>query len=703
MKLSELTNLRARYRLPRDPFIDEVLIPSFRVATSVDCMFGYFSSGSLRQVAPGLAEFLARPSGDIRMLISPNLSEADLAALDEGTSTPLSVLTRRLEELLGNAQVTSSALINHTLTCLSYLLAARRIEIRFALVANGLFHPKVWMFSGEDDVLIAHGSSNMTPAGLLRNVESIRIEKPWCSASERDVAEEFRTDFVNLWDGKDPDTLILPIPKAIEERIIHEYHGERPPSAGDFSRFRRDEAETITIPSHSHTLRIPDGLRIYDGPFRHQGDAVAAWEAAGRRGILAMATGSGKTVTALVAASRLLADHSPLLVIVSAPYRPLVTQWEDEVRAFKVEPLPLQTRHSTRDRLERIARAVDALKSKAVPVEIAIVTEDLLTSDGFHDLLGSIPSDLNLLLIADEVHNLGAKGFLSRPPTRFQYRLGLSATPERQYDPEGTQELFEFFGNKVFEFPLERAIGTCLVPYNYHLHKVTLTDGEYLLWKDLTGRLHRAGFVTDADVGETGELSDDIQRLLNQRRAVLEAAENKLLALRVELARGNATLIRHTMIYATDKKPSQLLDVNRMLRDDLHVLYHQLTAEETADASQTSELLDAFAEGRLQIITCKRVLDEGVNIPEIIQAHLLASNTVERQWIQRRGRILRKCPRIEKKLAQLHDYLVVPPIIDKASRSILKGELRRAHEFARLADNAGDANGPFAVIDTLSA
>lgn len=254
----------------------------------------------------------------------------------------------------------------------------------------------------------------------------------------------------------------------------------------------------------------------------------------------------------------------------------------------------------------------------------------------------------------------------------------------------------------MFEFPLEQAIGTCLVRYNYYLHPVPLTDDEFLSWKELTQRLQREGFMGDADVGETAAISDEIQRLLNQRRAVLEAAENKLPALRKQLSEYGPSRIRHTLIYATDKKPSQLDDVNRMLQRDLRILFHQLTAEETADTAQTGELLGAFADGRLQVITCKRVLDEGVNIPEIVQAHLLASNTVERQWIQRRGRILRKCPRINKTLAHLHDYIVVPPVIDAASRTVLKGELRRAHEFARLAENAGDANGPFAVIDSLS-
>jgi len=666
-------------------------------------MFGFFSSGSLREIAPGLAEFVAGPQRTIQMIISPHLSADDIRALDEGTSTSLDVISKRLEELLGEARVTANALTLHTLTCLSYLLALGRIEIKIARVRNGLFHPKVWIFESESDTMIAHGSSNPTVQGLTRNVEVVRIEKSWKGTDQQEVIDAFRSDFDTLWMNRDPAAEIMPLPRAIRERILLEYTGDRAPTAGDFE-VTQAAAELIEpIRRPGQTLVIPPSLNYKSGPFRHQGDAVVAWEEAGHKGILAMATGSGKTITALIAAQRVLEANRPLFLVISAPYKVLITQWEDEVRLFGVEPVPLASQANNKLRVARLARAIDALRVGAATVEVAIITEDMLTDDSFREFLIGIPNDVRTMLIADEVHNLGAQRFTSNPPTRFEFRLGLSATPRRQYDPVGTGLLFNYFGPPVFEYSLEQAIGTCLVRYEYFLHPVELTDVEFLDWKDKTLQLGRAGFgADDADPSDSGPLSADVQRLLNARRAILEAAERKLIALRDVLSREERTSVSHTLIYTTDKNPRQIREVNQLLQSDLGILFHQLTAEETSAPDRAKEILGRFADGQLQVLTCKRVLDEGVNIPQIVRAHLLASNTVERQWIQRRGRILRKCEAIGKHLAYLHDYLVLPPVIDSGSRNILRGELKRAHEFARLAENAGDPNGPLDVIQRLT-
>ena len=139
-----------------------------------------------------------------------------------------------------------------------------------------------------------------------------------------------------------------------------------------------------------------------------------------------------------------------------------------------------------------------------------------------------------------------------------------------------------------------------------------------------------------------------------------------------------------------------------MLQNELRLTIHQLTAEETQDKRRASNLLDRFAAGDYHVITCMRVLDEGVDVPQVSDAYLLASNTVKRQWIQRRGRILRRCETIGKKLAHLHDFIVIPPDPgDSGGRAILKSELDRAQEFAELAENAGSKGGPFDQIEII--
>ena len=545
---------------------------------------------------------------------------------------------------------------------------------------------------------------------LCGNHEQVRIEASWRNEVAVETIETLTDEFEALWDGTRDYVLSVDLPVAVKQDLLREYSPNSPPTPADFARAWDEDSKKIEQLARGlavenllfqKRLELPHGLNIESGPFGHQGKAVSNWEKAGRRGVLAMATGSGKTITALAAAARLQDDCESLLIVVSAPYRPLVTQWNEEVSAFGVEPLP--SKGSARERTDRLDLAVRGLVSKVSTVQVAVVTENYLTSQEFRTVLDAIPEQVKTLLIADEVHNLGSIGFISNPPERFDYRLGLSATPERQYDPNGTRALFDFFGEKVFEFSLAEAIGVCLVPYNYYLHRVSLTDDEFEEWQRLTAMLVRAGCSDgDQDPADSGKLPSKLTALLNKRRKVIESAENKVLTLRSLLGARPRDKIRHTLVYATDKGRDQLRATNDMLQRDLNLTIHQLTAEETQNKRRASDLLDRFAAGEFQVITCMRVLDEGVDVPQVSDAYLLASNTVKRQWIQRRGRILRRCDAIDKKLAHLHDFVVIPPHTgDSGGRAILKSELDRAQEFAELAENSGSKGGPFDEIEKI--
>ena len=710
MQLKDL-NYKALYVIPRDDFAHSVLIPSLRLSASVDCMFGFFGSEALRSIAPGLAEYLVRSDSPMRLIVSPNISAQDVAALREGVSTPSEVLEVRLRELLGEAKVSASALVKHTLECLAYLLSTDRLQIRIAWLKNGgLFHPKVWFFHDDKSTVVAHGSSNFTEFGLARNHEQVRVETSWRSEVAVEALNTLTDEFEALWNGSHGHVLSLELPIAVKNDLLKEYSPNSPPTPDDFARAWDEDAKKIEAlvqeiavrkPLLPKRLKLPQGLKIDSGPFGHQGRAVSNWEAADRRGILAMATGSGKTITALAAAARLQDDCESLLIVVSAPYRPLVSQWIDEVAAFGVEPL--LNKGSAQERTNRLDLAVRSLVSKVSTVQVAVVTDKYLANPAFRAVLDAIPEQVKTLLIADEVHNLGSIGFISNPPERFDYRLGLSATPERQYDPDGTRALFDFFGDKVFEFSLAEAIGVCLVPYNYYLHRVSLTGEEFEEWQRLTVQLLRAGFGGgDQDPADSGKLSSQVTALLTKRRKVIESAENKVLALRSLLGAKPREEIRHTLVYTTDKGRDQLCATNDMLQNDLHLTIHELTAKQTQSKRHASDLLNRFATGEYHVITCMRVLDEGVDVPQVSDAYLLASNTVKRQWIQRRGRILRRCAAINKKFANLHDFVVIPPDPgDSGGRSILKSELARAQEFAELAENAGSEGGPFDQIEKI--
>lgn len=709
MSLSD-NSYKSLYILPRDNYVGEVLVSSLKNAKSVDCMFGFFGSAALRSIAPGLSEYLARDTEPMRLVVSPNISVDDLNALQEGLSTPAEIIEARLAELLGDAKISSSALVKHTLTCLAYMLANQRLEFRVAWLRDGsLFHPKVWIFRDSENLVVAHGSSNFTDAGLARNHEQISVDMSWEGGRSQETIMTLTDEFEALWGGSRDYVYTLDLPVAIENQLIRDYEPDKPPTKEDFQKAWDEDSKTleglvkssISIQNPPYMeLKIPSHLDLDNGPFSHQGKAIAAWEGSDRRGFLAMATGSGKTITALAAASRLQNDVESLLVIISAPYKPLVSQWVDEVTDFGVRPLPITG--SSKDRAQRLDLAVRSLQSGISKVEVMVVTENFLTNENFRQVFDTLPEGISSLLIADEAHNLGKKSFLSNTPNRFDFRLGLSATPERQYDPEGTIALFDFFGEPVFEFSLGDAIGVCLVPYNYYMHQVNLTDDEFEEWMSLTERLRRKGFKGDVDSSESGGISKDIEKLLFARRRVIESAENKVEMLRQILKNRSRDEVKHVLVYATDKNPNQLNSVNDMLQSDLNLIIHQLTSLETTNRARSAGILERFAKGDYNAITCKRVLDEGVDVPQVSEAFIMASNTVRRQWVQRRGRVLRKCNAINKKLAHLHDFIVVPPDLrDKGSKTILKGELERAREFAELSANGGSLGGPFDEIDKL--
>ncbi|MEX0959194.1 MAG: DEAD/DEAH box helicase family protein [Burkholderiales bacterium] len=700
VSLRSLKDIRPLYFLPTDPLADEVLIPGFQVAAKVDCMVGFFSSEVLASLAPGLATYISRSKDSFRLIISPLLRPEDLAAIEEGVRTPESVACDILEGMV----VTEDLLQQHTLKCLSYLLRTGRMEIQVALMKDALFHPKVWLFHGGEDVMAAHGSSNVTYAGIKKNIEQIAVSKSWEDSNQRYITEKLGYQFHRLWDNKEDSCIVMPLPLAVKDKVLRTYSSNSPPVEeelralyGPTTRVAEDEEPYEIPPPPSVTFAIPRGLQFYDGSFAHQGKAVKAWCDAGYRGVLEMATGSGKTITSMIGAHRLYEGHKPLLIVVAAPYMPLIEQWCDEIAPFGLKPVNLTTAGSGAKRASELQKLRRRLRTGLSDVEAVVVSHDTLCTPEFLSAVEAF--DCARLLISDEVHNLGRPSFINDPPEFIEYRLGLSATPIRQYDEEGTESLFGFFGPVVFRFTLEEAIGRCLVEYDYYVHPVYLTEAEMNEWFDLTGKIKQNAWRS-----EGGKPEEYLAKLLRDRRALLETASAKVSMLCTLLDDEDKRSLRHTLVYTSDKGPHQLDNVNRLLRNK-NILFHQLTADETANRDQTKRIIRSFQDGEIQVLTAKRVLDEGVNIPQICKAFILASTTVERQWVQRRGRLLRTCSAIGKTHSVIHDLLALPPGmkegLDPDARALVRSELRRAQEFARLARNAGRQDGPLAMIDSM--
>ena len=695
-----LSSVRPLYFLPVDPLAEEVLIPGFQRADNVDCMVGFFTSDVLASLAPGLATYINGTENSFRLIVSPLLRSEDQVAIEDGIKSEEDVADKILQGLI----ITEDLIQQHTLRCLSWLLRERRIEIRVALMKDALFHPKVWLFDDEENTVAAHGSCNVTYSGIRKNIEQIAISCSWQDPNQRYITNKLRDQFDRLWKNRENFCVVIRMPEAIRRRILHTYRCDWPPTEDDLrGLYERaqgvaEERETYKLVDiHKKKFKLPDYLRYEDGPYGHQGNAVAAWCESGYRGILEMATGSGKTITAMICAQRLYAAKKPLLIIVTAPYVPLIGQWCDEIALFGLEPINLAKIGGATRRSAMLQKLRRRLRTGLSHVEAVVVSHDTLCSDDFHAAIKRF--DCSRLLVGDEVHNLGRASFVDISPEFFEYRLGLSATPIRQYDQEGTDALLQFFGSVVFQYTLEEAIGNCLVEYDYYVHPVYLTEPEMDEWFELTGKIKKNVWRAEED-----ESDDYLLKLFRARRALLETASNKLPTLEALLDKEDASEIQHTLIYTSDKGPEQLNHVNRLLRNR-NILFHQLTAEETANRDRTAGIIRSFQNGDLQVLTAKRVLDEGVNIPEICKAFILASTTVERQWVQRRGRLLRTCKAIGKSHSVIHDLLALPPgmdeELDRDARLLVRSELRRALEFASLARNAGRPDGPAALISKL--
>lgn len=710
---SNFNRIQPTYEIPAQDLIGEVIIPAMSLSEEVRIEAGFFSSRCLAQVAPGLAAFVNDTRGTLQLMVSPEISEEDQDAIRRGIRDPQTVLEQSVEMLFENARLSESAIERHAVETLAFLLASGRLDMRVVLMTRGMYHKKIWLFRSGDRWLAIHGSGNATERGLLVNGEQMSIDRAWMDGSRSEErVQMFLYQWSKRWQNRVSSSLTIKLCHSL--KMLRSHARLLPPTVDDFwDAWRLDHGAGLEpiLPhgrndeSLSHRLQVPSWLEWRQGAYRHQGDAVDAVVREGG-GILSIATGGGKTKTALIASTE-IQDHNDghLCVVILAPSSPLIRQWTSEVRDFSLEPIVL-TGMNPKRRLEELDRLSIAFGTSQPRTEVLVMTNALFNrgKSSARKWLEGLPKSVHRILIADEVHNLGSPTFIKNPPSFFDHRIGLSATPIRQFDPDGTDRLFDYFGGApVFEFTLRDAIDAgCLVPYHYFLHVVEFDSEEMEHFDDLTHQLARAGFRVTDD-GRTVGLSPRVEHLLRERRALVEQANSKLDALKQVLRSMNPPLIRRTLIYASAKpivldKPRQITAVNRLLQD-LRITSHQFTAVETG-TSKARNFLRKFGSGDYQVLTSMKVLDEGVDIPQTDTAFLLASSTVEREWVQRRGRILRRAP--GKEFAKLHDFIVFPPDPSSSTgKTLIRSELRRAAAFADLAENEHDPDGPRNVIGML--
>lgn len=648
---------------------------------------GYFSGSAFGVVPSGLLEFIRR-DGRIRIVCNDRLYQPDIDAIrsahDDQGAEPIT--KEALIEFLRNAHPVRE----FGFKCLSYMIQLDTLELKIAR-ASSLVHYKLGTFtdSGGNKVLFT-GSVNYTISGLLFNKEQIQTTLSWNNESDRlfvhDTDIQIRTLLHNDVDDID----------VVDSSQLTEAICERFP-VGDLKELENDYAllseEMSKLRSSVGVVRpdkgffsFPSGLR----PRSYQSEAISYWVEHLWKGLFSMATGTGKTLTSLFAVdllSKTLRDVSTVLILV--PKNNLVDQWAQEIVEYYDGDLI--TSSEGRDQWMRRLSSIAVLRFAEERPLVIIFTYDSFVSHA-NSVLSRIPVK-DTVLIADEVHNFGSELRRKQLPLCIPHRIGLSATPTRQFDGEGTDAILEFFCPK--SAPYEISIGdairlSVLVPYKYYPTKVMLTDEEGEAYSTITDEIVRLSSMMSENDSKADRSFLEIK--LKERHRIVERAENKEIAL-IEALSGHINRygpILRALFFVPDGSNDGVLYSRRYLR--LLVDRFSLRVAEYVGGSPPA-LLSGFAKGDIQALVVKQMLNEGVNIPSVDVAFFISSSTTEREFIQRRGRVLRKAP--GKEVAYIYDLIVVPPDDmgdTRSTKSILKGEMKRLELFSDNALNSAESS-----------
>lgn len=654
-----ILELKTEYRSLKEDPVREFFRPCLLNAISYKRAVGYFRSTVYNVIGTSIVEF-ARRGGRTELICSPELSEEDIDSISLGYAHKSDIVGDRLFEQIEKLLGAEETVFNTRL--LATLISVGALEIKVAVRADrkGLYHEKIGVFSdGIDNAVSFKGSANETWSGwhLQGNFESIEVFCSWRGGIDAERVRKHTAHFDALWAEHDPDIEVFSFPA---EAVAHL-------KKAAFKDLDAVDAQDIPPPEKRRT------------PLPHQDAAISAWLSRGGRGIFEHATGSGKTFTALMAIRRHIETGRPVLVVV--PSRLLLDQWASEIKNEIPEAALLLAgggNNAWRAPPHRMKGMTG--DDTAHGGRIVLATMQTASMDAFRDAV--IDGD-HLLMVVDEVHQIGSPQHTRIMTLDAGCRLGLSATPVRYGDPDGTRQIFDYFGDVVPPpITLADAIEAGrLVPYEYYPHALNLTAEEAEKWMDYTDRIRREIARQKPDNAGVRPLSDKEKMLLIQRSKIAKKAVRKV-QLACDVLRAHFKKGQSWLVYCEDA--DQLAKVLATLRQEgMDPLEYHSKME--GDRAATMSWFRSFG-GILVSIRC---LDEGVDIPDVSHALILASSQNPRQFIQRRGRILRRVP--DKHLAILHDAIVTPVSAgdEPEQISLLKSELVRAIEFANQAINKG--------------
>ena len=654
--------IKSEYRSLIDNVVQDFYIPLLNEAVFYRRAVGFFSSSSLVEISKGIAS-LAKRGGKIQIVASPYLSDDDVEAIRKGYEDRDKIIEKALLNQLSDETLDFYSM--ERLNLLATLIAEGILDIRIAYTEDhkgiGMYHEKMGVITDAEGNSVAFsGSMNESSTAMSINYETIDVFRSWGDTFEANQERLKENAFVSIWNNTEPNIQVLEFP-SISQAMIEKYRKKPVDYDVDQKQF--------TAPSHqgkkkgniptSIGARIPPDVTLHD----YQKEAIASWVGENYRGIFDMATGTGKTYTGLGAVSKLCEDlKDDLAVVIVCPYQHLVEQWVEDIVRFNIKPIIGYSSSSQKDWKKRLAQAVRDQKLRADKKFFCFIcTNATFTNPYVQEQIGKIKSPV--LLLVDEAHNFGAKSLSQLLDDRFEYRLALSATLERHRDEEGTAALYNFFGKKCIVYCLERAIKEDkLTPYKYHPVLVYLNEEELGHYEQISYELSKHVIK-----GKNGRIKLDSygEILAIKRSRIVAGAINKIDRLldvitpykddHFLLVYCGATHIASPTSDRTDTDESEIKQieaVTRLLGNSLGMKVSKFTAEE--DIEERNSIKQHFKDGDdLQAIVAIKCLDEGVNIPGIKTAFILASTTNPKEYIQRRGRVLRKSPGTGKEYAEI--------------------------------------------------
>jgi len=688
---------------------------TFSVAKKIDLFLGYFSSNAIKVLSKSFAEFVVN-GGEMRIITNHVYSLKDKENLIDQNSLQNEDKIIDIFNDLEKLEFELSDYGQHFFDCLKYLQKHKRLIIQPVKFNNvDLAHCKRMILYDGTDYISTDGSINFTLSALTKNSESFEVNVPWINdVFEKRVVDE-RAIFEKVINGEHPDYRHISSEKI--EVVINNFGNDKNKQdlledslKIDDSSFGKRVKQILKLKKERFFNKITEmkiindnpHFPIFDGkisePRSYQLDAYDAWVKNNYTGVFAMATGTGKTITSLNCLLNIFKDKGYYRAIILVPSIALLNQWEEEVKSFNFKNI---VKVGGRNSWEKeLATYVSNFNWGIKDDLIIISTYGSFVTSKFLKYFTKI--DKEFLLIADEAHNLGANNIKSKlPKIKSVKKIGLSATPKRIYDVEGTEALNEFFNDSppyTYSFDMQKALNRgFLTEYKYFPKIVELNENEFEEYIDISKKLLKFFDF------EKGEYKKDplVEILLLKRKNIIHKASNKISCFKTilkDLKKEDKlqyifTYVPEGYVKDANGEPERIMD--KFILAGSNTCPDLKINSYTSDESNLKDLLRGFSEGKIDLLYAMKMLDEGVDVPRAEVGIFCSSTGNPRQFIQRRGRLLRKHP--SKSFATIYDMIAIPRLSNDSSeffnmeKNMVTNEVRRVAYFASLSMNYYDS------------